>query len=335
MTVNSPRQSFPLACVVAGILLAFFVCGCKHAERPELRIAINPWLACEYLYLAREKGFFAEEGINVRLVEYSTLSDCRVAFETNQVDAMTGSLIEVLKARDNSKRLPRVTLVTDYSNGADVILGRSDITSPAALKGKRVGLELGSLGVFMLARALERAGLKLSDVEMVSCAPDEMQAAIAGGIMDAVVTYPPTSVHLEAGGKMRRLFSSAEIPGEVVDVVAVDALRLQREPELQARLTRVMQRALDYVHAHPQEAYALMGQREGLFGAEFEKALEGVQMVDAPGQKAFLDPEGSLQRTLKDVDRTLRETGEIHGNHPLADLLSATAAAAGRKAERP
>ena len=41
--------------------------------------------------------------------------------------------------------------------------------------------ELGSLGVFMLARALESAGLKLSDVEMVSCAPDDMPAAIASG----------------------------------------------------------------------------------------------------------------------------------------------------------
>lgn len=311
---------------MAGVLLAFFVSGCSRADRTELRIAMSPWPGYDFLFLAQEKGFLAEEGVNVRFVEYPLLSDCRVAFESGQVDAMACTLIEVLQARENSQRSPQVALVTDYSNGADVILGRADLTSLAALNGRRVGLELGSLGVFMLARALESAGMKLSDVEMVSCVPGEMQAAIVSGAVDAVVTYPPTSVHVEAGGQVRRLFSSAEIPGEVVDVVAVDAPRLQRDPELPARLSRAMQRALDYARIHQQEAYAFMAQREGISGAEFEQALEGVQLVEVAGQKAFLGSEGSLQRSLRDVGRTLRETGQ---------LLPAVAAAAGKNTERP
>jgi NitT/TauT family transport system substrate-binding protein len=337
--INSPSTGRSRALLrnawgVAGVLLALFVGGCKPADRTELRIATNPWAPCEFLYLAKERGFFAAEGLEVRLVEHASLSDCRVAFANGQVDAMTGSLVDVLQARENSPRSPQVALVTDYSNGADMILGRAELNSVADLKGRRVGIELGSLSVFMLARALERAGLKLNDVEMVSCAPDEMKAAMISGSVDAVVTYPPTSVGIEAGGQVRRLFSSAEIPGEVVDVLAVDAAWLQRDPSLPARLARVMQRALDEARAHPQAAYTFMGQREGLSGAEFEQALGGIQLVDAAGQQAFLGQRGSLQRSLQDVDRVLRETGQIHGTRSLAELLP-TMETAGRKKEGP
>ena len=311
----------------AVIFLASLFSGCGRTERPELRIAMNPWPGSEFLYLAREKGFFAEEGLNVRLIECASLGDCRVAFENDQVDAMTGTLIEVIQARENSQRSPQVALVTDYSNGGDVILGGAGVNSPADLKGRRVGLELGSLGVFMLARSLELAGVKLSDVKMVACAPDEMQAALTAGTVDAVVTYPPTSVGIEAGGKVRRIFSSAEIPGEVVDVVAVDAPWLQREPNLCARLASAMQRALDFAHAHPDEAYAIMGRREGLSAAEFEKALKGVQLVNADGQRAFIGAEGSLPASLRDMERVMRETGQIHGGIQTANQPAPTAAA--------
>jgi NitT/TauT family transport system substrate-binding protein len=334
MNTHTSRNSFIGVASATIFVLTFLFSGCRPTERFELRVAINPWPGSEFLYLAKEKGFFAEEGVHVRMVEYSSLGDCRVAFENGEVDAMTGTLIEVIQARENSKRSPQVAVVTDYSNGADMILGPSGMTSLADLKGRRVGLELGSLGVFMLARSLEIAGLKLSDLQMIACAPEEMPAAIDGGKVDAVVTYPPTSMRIEAGGRMRRLFSSADIPGEVVDVLAVDAPWIQRDPALPVRLARAMQRALDFAQAHPKDAYAIMGQREGLSAEEFAKALQGVQLVDAAGQRAFLGPGGSLQGSLRDMERILRETGQLHGIQPTASPLPPTGPVVG-KIERP
>ena len=313
------------------VLLAMLASGCGRGERTELRLAINPWPGHEFLFLAREKGFLAAEGLNVRLVEYSSLSDCRVAFETGQVDALACTLIEVLQARENSQRHPQIVLVTDYSNGADVILARPELASVSALKGRRVGLELGALGGFILGRALELQGLKLSEVQLVSCTPGTLEAAFASGEIDAAVTYPPTSIRLEASGKMRRLFSSADIPGEVVDIVAVDAPLLRRDPELPARLSRALQQAQEYTRAHPQEAYAMMGRREGISAAEFEQALAGIQLVDAAGQRAFFGPKGSLPSSLRDVDRMLRATGQLRKSIPLTELLPPVVANRGKR----
>lgn len=307
--------------MVLGALFAVFVTGCGRGQQTEVRLALNPWPGTEFLYLAKEKGFLTDEKLNVRLVEYPSLSDCRVAFESGHADAMACTPIEVLLARENAQRSSQIVLVADYSDGADVILARSDLASVPALRGHRVGLELGSLGAFMLDRALNSHGLKLSDVEMVSCAQDSMEAALAAGTVDAIVTYPPTSVRLEAGGKVRRVFTSAEIPGEIVDVVAVDPAILLREPELQARLRRAFQRALDYAREHPQEAYALMGRREGISAAEFQQALVGIRVVDAAGQDVFFNPKGSLLHSLGHVDNTLRMAGQLRGNKALAELL--------------
>ena len=276
-----------LSLLVGSTILILLAGGCGRGDRLELRLAISPWLGFEFLYLAEEKGFFDEEGVNVRIVEYSSLSDTRVAFESGHVNVMACTLIEVLQARDHG-RPSQIVLVTDYSKGADVILARTNLASMAELKGRRVGLELGSLGTFMLARALQRAGLDLSDVETVSCLPDRMQSALAENRVDAVVTLPPVSIILEAGGQVRRVFSSVEIPGDVVDVLAVDEPTLRQNPELALRLARVFQRTLDYTRAHPEDAYKIMAQREGLSAAQFEATLEGIQLVDAAGQSAFL-----------------------------------------------
>jgi NitT/TauT family transport system substrate-binding protein len=323
-----PKIAAAATWILSAALFAMLACGCDRAPQRELRLAINPWPGYEFLYLAKEKGFLAEENLNVRLLEYASLSDCRVAFESGQVDAMACSLIEVLQARENSHRTAKIILATDFSDGADVILGRANFASLPALKGHRVGLELGSLGGFMLGRALELQGMKLSDVELVSCTPDTLEAALANGDIDAAVTYPPASVHLEAGGQMHRLFSSAEIPGEVVDVVAVDAPVLERDPELPARFSRAQQRAQEYSRAHPQEAYTLMGRREAISAAEFEQALKGIHLVDVAEQQAFFGPKGSLLRSLADVDRTLRSTGQLHKSSiaAVADLLPPVAA---------
>lgn len=296
------------------LLLALLTCLLLSSCRPsttEIRLAMNPWPAYEFLYLAKAKGFFAEENLPVRLVEYSSLSDSRVALESGQVDAVVCTLVEVLLARDHTHRAPDIALVVDYSDGADVILARTNVPTLAALKGKKVGLESGTLGVFMLAKALGHGGLELKDVLMQPCLPDRMLDELKAGTLDAVVTYPPTSVSVEASGVARRLFSSKEIPGEVVDVVAVEASVLERNPELPARLARVFQRALDYSRAHPQEAHEFMARREGLSAQEFAKALEGIRLVDAAGQRAFLGSTGSLERTLRQVERVLIQTGQV------------------------
>jgi NitT/TauT family transport system substrate-binding protein len=266
---------------------------------------------------------FRAEGVDVQVVEFSTLGDCRRAYERGQLDACGATVAEVLTARDHSPRSPQIVHVMDYSDGADVIVARPGITDCAGLKGRRVGVELSTVGVYVLARALEKHGLSLSDVTAVPLNTPAMEHAMRNGELDAVVVYPPHSVALLRDGEAATIFSSAEIPGEVVDVLAVDAEITRTRPDAVAKLLRAFWRAVAYAEQNPEEAYAVMAAREGLTPAEFQRALTvGLKTVSQADQASYLRPGGKLAAVIDASDRILRQTGQIKGADRRGDAMN-------------
>lgn len=281
---------------------------------PPLRIGINAWPGYEFLYLAQEKGFYRDAGIDVRLVEFSSLSDARRAYERGQIDGLGTTIIEVLQARELSDRHLQIVSVVDYSDGADVVLVKPTITNPATLRGARVGVELGSLGVYVLVRALEKQGLGLADVKLVSMDQSSMAQAFEKGDIDAMVTYPPVSLTVLKNPNAKVLFSTAEIPGEVVDVIAVDETVARDRHHQVAQLLQAFQRAMDYTKTNAAEAHRIMAAREGITAEEFAAALtDGIRMVESSGQAEFLRPGGKLSVVIDCADKIMRASQQISG----------------------
>lgn len=303
------RRAFTRTLGGAALLLA----GCTHRGPAPLRLGINTWPSYEFLFLAQEKGFFREAGVNVRVVEFSSLSDCRRAYERGQIDAMGTTVVEVLQAREHSERSPQIVQVLDYSDGADVLIARAGIETARDLRGARIGVELASLGAYVLARSLELNGLSLNDVQPVSMDQQSIQEAFLHGELDAAVTYPPTSLQLQkAGGKV--VFSTRDIPGEVVDVIAVEEHLCASRPEDVAKLIAGYQQALAWAAERPAEAHRLMAARERITPEEFAAVLaDGVRMLSPQDQPAYLRPGGRLEVVISHCDRVLRATEQISG----------------------
>lgn len=291
-------------------------------RRATLRIGFNTWPGYELLYLAREQGFFEEQGLDVRLVELGSLGDARRAYEVGQVDAIATTIVEVLVARDVSRRDLRVVEVIDVSKGADMIVARADVTTPVQLRGKRVGVEVASLGLYLLARALERAGVALDDVTIVSKDQRTMRRDLLTGHLDAVVTYPPESVAMLADARFKVLFSSAEVPNEVVDVLAVDGGWARSNRGGLEALIAGYRKALAFARAQPATAHALMAAREGITPAEFAALLDdGMALVGPEQQAAFVGPEGSLGPVIALTASSLRRVGALSPRRDVTDCL--------------
>jgi NitT/TauT family transport system substrate-binding protein len=305
--------------ILALLLLA--AAGCAPEEKPPLRIGINFWLAHEFLFLAQEKGFFDEAAAPVELIEYSSLADTSRGFERGQIDVIACTLIEVLQIRDRSSLKPQVFLILDFSNGADVIVARPPIDSVAGLKGRRVAAETNSLGLFVLGRALEEAGLSLADVTLIPKDQSGMQTALAKGEVDGAVTFPPVSVDLLNQGLVNQVFSSVEIPGEVVDVLAVrqDVIHTRRDALM--KILGVWDRALAYAAENPDEAYGIMGRREKMSAVDFREALNGIQLLPGTRQWALIES-GKLEKTAKATQRFLLYLGMIKGRNDLGDIFA-------------
>jgi NitT/TauT family transport system substrate-binding protein len=285
---------------------AVFALGaCSEAPSEPLRVGINPWPGYGALFLAADKGFFADEGIDVELVELSSLSDVRRAFERGQIDGMASSLVEVLEAARNGARKPVIAMMADYSNGADVVLARDGVSDIASLKGQRIGLEAGTLNHFILARALAKDGLSLGDVQIVNMPQLAMADAVATQRVDAVVSYPPISTEIMRGGLVSKIFSSKEIPGEVADVVSFEReVVVRRSAEIDG-FVRAWGHAVAFIEEHPQEACEIIGRYIGMSASEMAEVFQDIEVISADRQAEFLRPSGPLADGVKTMTSIL------------------------------
>jgi NitT/TauT family transport system substrate-binding protein len=329
-TSRRPTAQKPMRLRLGSILALAGLCclaplsqGCREAAKRELRIAINSWPGYEVIYLAQEKGFFRESGVDVRLVEFGSLSDARRAYETGKVDGLATTVVEVLMARDATPRDLQIVRVFDASSGADVIVAHSKFASMSELRGKRVGVELASLGIYVLARALELERMTLADVQVVSQDQKTMREELLIGELDAVVTYPPESLAVLNDPKFRTVFSTLQIPGEVVDVLAMDGQAMRARPaDVKAFLTG-LDLAYDYLQKHPEDACRIMAEREGVSAQAFQKLLaDGMTLTGPDDQAAFLGPQGTLRAVVKGVAESLQRVQLISSNPKVTECLA-------------
>ena len=106
-----------------------------------LAVGTNVWPGYEPLYLARNLGYYND---SIRLVEYSSATEVLRAIRNKLIDVATLTLDEVLLLRQSGVDV-RSVLVTDISNGGDVIVARPGIETLADLKGRKVGVESTAL----------------------------------------------------------------------------------------------------------------------------------------------------------------------------------------------
>jgi NitT/TauT family transport system substrate-binding protein len=145
------------------------------------------------------------------------------------------------------------------------------------LKGKSVAVESSALGAFVLSRALAVNGMQASDVTVVHLESNEQPGAFEKGQVDAAVTFDPYRAQfLKAGG--RTLFDSTQIPGEIVDLLAVRASVIEKQPNAVRALLTGWFGALDYMKSDPRDAARRMGIRQQTSGEQFLEALGGLHI---------------------------------------------------------
>lgn len=194
-----------------------WLAACEGEPGQPLRIGAQVFPGYEFLFLAQ--GLDALPRQRVRLVEMPSASASIRALGSGAMDGACLTLDEVISARSRGIALTAVA-VLDVSLGADVLLARPGLHRLADLRGRTVGVEPTAVGAVMLHAALAEAGLQLSDVRVKIVEYEAHERAFLQGGLDAVITYEPVKSKLLQGGA-GVLFSSARMPGRIMDVLAV------------------------------------------------------------------------------------------------------------------
>lgn len=290
----------------------------------QLMVAITSWPGYEYLYLAEQEELGRREGIVLHIQQFSSLQDQRRAFENGDVDVIATTVPEAIAiCQEAPKRCPELVLVLDESVGADRLIASRTIREPAELLGRRVGLEASVLGQYMLLSSFGGRPVNLERMTLVYDGPQALVRGLQAGDLDAIVTYAPHDLPLRQDPRFHELFSSAALPGQVVDVLAVDPGFARREPEAIRALVRTWWAAHAEVRRRPEASQALMASRQGMDARQFRQTEAGLRYPSAAQQHDLLAEQGPLARALQRMSTLMQTAGRIRPDAPRPRLSTA------------
>ncbi len=286
--------------------IAFFAwCGAALAE--PLKIGYSDWPGWVAWEVAIEKGWFDEAGVEVSFEWFDYVASMD-AFAAGQIDAVTMTNGDALVTGATGAKSVMI-LINDYSNGNDMVIARRGIDSVADLKGKKVGVEIGFVGHLLLLDALSQVGLSEADVELINVPTNETPQVLASGEVDAIVAWQPNSgMALSLVPGSTRIASSADQPGLIYDVLAVNPSSLAERRADWTKVVQVWYRVVDYFFAPAtrEDAIAIMASRVDLPPAEYATFVDGTRILKLEEAKAYFEKKdgfGSLYGSSAISDR--------------------------------
>lgn len=272
--------------VLVILLLALpSACGEEKPVQPQqepLRVGWFLWTGWYPMAIAQERGLFAKHGARVEPVLYETYTNIFSDFAAGKLQGAFGGLYELLKANPPGLR---VVLVTDTSEGAEGLVVTPDIRTPRDLAGKRIGIQGAMSGSeFIITTLLRQNGLSRADLTLVDVAPEIVLGQMPENIQGGYTWEPFLSRAMEQG--YRLLFTTADLPGMIPDVVAFHESALRdRRRDVQGFVDAWFE-AVDWWRAHPAEGGRIIAKATGLRPEEI--TLEGCRLYDrAANRKAF------------------------------------------------
>lgn len=281
------RVTAAVVTVVCGLVLA--ACGQKAEEKAAAPAA--PAAGKEYtvgwtIYAGWMPWPYAEQSgilkkwadkyhVKIKLVQVNDYVESLNQFTAGKLDGVMSTNMDALTIPAAAGKDTTVVMIGDYSDGNDGIILKNGATL-AAIKGRSVNLVENSVSHYLLARGLESAGLKMSDVKVVNTSDADIVAAFAAPETTAVVPWNPQLSEIKKQPGAVEVFDSSKIPGEILDMLVLSTDVAKADPNVARALTGAWY-----------ETLALM-QRQDAEGVAARTAMAKLSGTDLAGYEAQL-----------------------------------------------
>ncbi|MCM2532226.1 aliphatic sulfonate ABC transporter substrate-binding protein [Neobacillus pocheonensis] len=312
------------------LLLALAACGKDTASSTSdgkssepLKVTLPTWTGYGPLFLAKEKGFFKKNGVNVDLSIVEGLAERKQALASGKIDGMATALdVQVTLAASN---IPvEVVWLLDDSHGGDGILVKKGINSVKDLKGKQVAFEVGSTSHMLALQALKQGGLTEKDVKVVQMSAGDAGAAFAAGKVDAAVTWEPwLTKGAQANGKI--LLTTKDLPGIIVDTISFKEDVIKNRPKDVQAFVKAMGEAMTYWKEHPKEADQIMAKGLKIDLKEFEGTITGLKFFAKEDNAKLFGTEsnkGSIYQSAENAIKFYKDQKLITKEPKVDDLIN-------------
>ncbi|WP_206321937.1 ABC transporter substrate-binding protein [Streptomyces sp. HNM0575] len=177
-----------------------------------VRVAHVPSTLFAPLYLAQAKGYFKEQGIDVRLQKVKAGQDAVPLAAYGNVEAVVAGFSAGLFNGVSEGLKVKVAASMGASTGEDPsptalevskrLADSGKVDDPADLRGRKVAVAggPGAAGGYQLDVILRKSGLRLKDVKVVNVPIPDMRTALADGGVDAALPPAPFTTAMEEAG---------------------------------------------------------------------------------------------------------------------------------------
>lgn len=271
-------------------------------------------------FIAAERGFFKEQGLDVQLQEFQSANEMAQAFVAGHINATGMSSITVLAQLEASrpglfKMYLFETLTRKHHPDFLIVRKGSGIKSLADLKGKKLGVHPGTTMRTYARMILSRYLNPDSDVTIIELSPAIQVQAIAAGQVDALLGLEPMpTIAVNKGlaevlvaGPLARYVHEPLLAGSGI----ISTHFLKRNPDIVKRFIKALEKSLDFIQKNPKEARLYLTKYTPLEASIAEK----VHLVE------WIPPDEVDVKDLKAIIKILYQHREIDREVDLSGTL--------------
>ncbi len=263
--------------------------------------------------VAESKGFWKDQGLDVKVIICANPLQLFMLFKENRIDIAFDMIGNSIGYYMNG--LPvRIIAETDWSYGSDKIIVKKDI-DPAVLKSKPVGVHANTPAIlYFLNRYLSGTGQKISDIRVAEMEADTLASHFIAGYFSMIVCYDPEAARAEQNGKGKSVVSSASYDGIIPEgmIALEDTLTAIPKDDL-VKILKGWIKAVTWSKnpSNLKEYLDIMGQQtfkdKKYSETELKDMLSGFRIHDLRMQTERNADGGGLALYLDDVKRFLEE----------------------------
>jgi sulfonate transport system substrate-binding protein len=292
-----------------------------------IRFATQP--SQPQIVLAEELGYFQEEfgseKIRVDVRTFPSGPPIIEAFAAGQVDFGQVGAQPAIQAANNEISLK---IIGAYMTGKDGGKGTglfvrkdSGINSLKDIRGKKIGVQVGSVGHMTLLQYLKSQNLTVADIQLVNLSLADINTALASGSIDAGVSWFPQVDIVVRDGTAVQIADASQYP-ITPSVIIVSGKFAEKYPELIPPILKALDRAVTYCLDHEDDAISRLaarnsleesGYRRSFESTDFSLYLDRVRIEGLRYTEKFLEEQGTIKGVDIDniVDTSFLETAGI------------------------
>ncbi len=320
--VNKLVSTLALAALLAGS--ATFA---EAQEKKDFKVAWSIYVGWMPWGYAADTGIvkkWADKyGLTIEVTQFNDYVESINQYTAGAYDAVTLTNMDGLSIPAAGGVDTTAVIIGDFSAGNDAVILK-DKTTLADIKGQPVNLVEFSVSHYLLARGLDSVGLTERDVNVVNTSDPDMVGAFQTPEVTAMVTWNPMVSEIVALPGATKVFDSAQIPGEIIDMMVANTEVLAANPDFGKALAGIWYDTMAVMTADTPEgaaARAAMGAASGTDQAGFESQLAATKLFATPAEAVAFTSSPDLKTTMDKVRTFLFDKGLLGSGAPSADVI--------------